>query len=126
MFPDRRRNRPESEVEQIFTRLEKKHLWMRGFRDVALDHVDFSGADLREAFFQGVSLAGSDFSRADLRGAKLLNCDLRGARFGEARWGDNAFDGSCFVGAVGLSSCQREEIRSHGGRFCSCERPDRA
>jgi uncharacterized protein YjbI with pentapeptide repeats len=102
-------------MTRIFTEAEKRELAGRSFRDLALDGVDFAGADLRGAVFERVSLRGCDFRRADLRGAELLDCDLGGARFDEAVLGDNRFHGSRLVEITGLTDEQLDYVCRRGG-----------
>ncbi len=69
-----------------------------------LDGVDFSEADLHNAFLQNNSFVGANFQKANLRGAFLNGCNLQGANFQEAdlRWakltGAN-LEGADFTGA---------------------------
>jgi hypothetical protein len=104
--------------QPIFTAVEKQRELVRcAFRNLDLDGVDLTGANLCEAIFEEVSLRGCDFRRADLRAASFLRCDLRGAKLEEVSLGGNVFHGSCLAGAVGLTAEQIEYIERRGGTF---------
>lgn len=106
---------PSDRLLQIFTPREKTMLFGLVFRDVTLDQVDFSKANLRETAFLYSSLAGADFSGADLREASFIGCDLRDARFDQSIISHTRFDGSWLVGARGVSTLTLEYVRTHGG-----------
>lgn len=102
---------------RVFSAGEKKELTGQLFRELRLDRVDFSGADLREARFDTVSLRGSDFRGADLRGAVFTDCDLREADLHETLLDDARFEGSWVGGATGLTVEQVQLVSSRGGIF---------
>ena len=104
----------------VFTTSEKQRLVARSFRGWDLDHVDFSGADLRGTRFVNMSLQGCDFSKADLRGAAFIGCDLRRANFEKAIFGYNRFEKSCLINATGISEPLRGYITAQGGSFWYC------
>ncbi len=104
----------------VFTTSEKQHLVAHSFRDWKLNHVDFSGADLRGATFVNMSLQGCDFSKADLRCADFIECDLRRANFENANFGYNRFERSCLIEATGISKHLRRYITAKGGSFWYC------
>lgn len=104
----------------VLTTSEKQRLVSRSFRDWDLDHVDFSGADLRGTRFVNMSLQGCDFSKADLRGADFVGCDLRRANFEEAIFGHNRFENSYLINATGVSERPRGYITAKGGSFWYC------
>ena len=86
----------------VFTSSEKRHLVAQSFCNLELNHVDFSGADLRGTRFVNTSLQGCDFSKADLRDADFIECDLRRANFENAIFGYNRFEKSCLINATGI------------------------
>lgn len=104
----------------VFTTGEKQHLAARSFRDWELNHVDFSGADLRGTRFVNMSLQGCDFSKADLRGGDFIACDLRRANFENAIFGHNRFAKSCLIDATGISERLRAYLTAKGGSFWYC------
>lgn len=70
-----------------------------------LDGVDFSGANLGNAFLQDGSYVGANFEGAKLRGSFLNNSDLRNANFrgADLRWAKLAgakIEGADFTGAL--------------------------
>ena len=121
LFVKHRRSRGTAKrCKVVFTTLEKRQLFGEIFRETSLDYVDFSGADLREAWFETVSLCGCDFSGADLTGAVFLDCDLRWARFDRAILGDNSFKRSWLNGAEGITRGLFDYVRACGGHFAYC------
>jgi hypothetical protein len=102
-------------VNQLFSSEEKQQLYGRTFRDVIMDHVDFSDADLRGADFVNVSLRGADFSGADLTRTNFFGCDLRDANFELATIEGARFDRSWMVWTRGLLGRKRDYVRSVGG-----------
>jgi hypothetical protein len=108
---------PPRAPTRIFSGFEKRCLQGATFRNLDLDLVDFTGADLRNALFEDVALCGCDFGSADLRGARFLRCDLRRARFARSWLGSNSFHGSWLLGAHGLSLSRRKDVERSGGVF---------
>jgi len=104
----------------VLTTIEKQDLVAQSFRDLELNHVDFSGADLRGTRFVNMSLQGCDFSKADLRCADFIECDLRRANFENATFGYNRFEKSCLINATGISKRLRDYITAKGGAFWYC------
>jgi len=104
----------------VFTTSEKQHLVAQSYRDWELNHVDFSGADLRGTRFVNMSLQGCDFSKADLRCADFIRCDLRRANFDNAIFGYNRFEKSCLIDATGIPKRLRSDITAEGGCFWYC------
>lgn len=102
---------------RVFSVGEKRELAGQVFREISLDHVDFSGADLRGARFDTVSLRACDFRGADLRGAEFLDCDLREANLAGIVLADTGFDGSWVGGATGLTVEQIQQVSRRGGVF---------
>jgi uncharacterized protein YjbI with pentapeptide repeats len=105
------------QLTRVFTAAEKRDLAGQVFRNLSLEGVDFSGANLREASFVRVSLRGCDFRTADLRGADFLGCDLRQARLDQVVLGDNRFHGSCLANSAGLSDDAKDYVSRRGGSF---------
>ena len=104
-----------------FSRPAKSNIWFaQSYRDWELNHVDFSGADLRGTRFVNMSLHGCDFSKADLRCADFIRCDLRRANFDNAIFGYNRFEKSCLIDATGISKRLRSDITAEGGSFWYC------
>lgn len=110
-------NAPKPLLHRVFSPREKHEMMGEVFCDIALDQVDFAGADLRGARFENVSLRQSDFSGADLRSTDFHHCDLRGAIFDGAALGDSRFERSCLADAVGLTEMQRDDVCRGGGTF---------
>ena len=102
---------------QVFSQGEKSELTGQVFREIVLDRVDFSGADLRSALFHTVSLRGCDFRGADLRRAAFVDCDLRGADLEGTSLEEARFHGSWVGGATGLTVEQQQLVSSRGGVF---------
>jgi uncharacterized protein YjbI with pentapeptide repeats len=102
---------------RIFSSGEKSELAGQVFRELLLDRVDFSGADLRNALFHTVSLRGCDFRGADLRRAAFVDCDLREADLEGTSLEEARFHGSWVGGATGLTALQEQLVSSRGGVF---------
>jgi pentapeptide repeat protein len=121
----RRRDIRQQEYIRVFSASEKNRLLCRRFRDVNLDNVDLSQADLRDATIERASLLGADLRGTDLRGARILGCDLRHASLEGVRLGTNRFDGTWFIGATGLNAAHRAYIAGRGGLFLQVVTGDR-
>ena len=108
----------EASCLQVFTQGERRSE-LRGqiFRNVNLDGVDLSWADLSLARFEHCSLVGADFSHSTLRGTEFVDADLRRSCLEHIRFGKNRFKASFFEGAQGLSRAQTRYITRHGGTF---------
>lgn len=108
----------ESSSLQVFTRGERR-TELRGqiFRNVNLDGVDLSSADLSHVRFEHCSLVGADFSHSTLRGTEFVDADLRRSCFEHVRFGKNRFKASFFGGAEGLTRVQTRYITRLGGTF---------
>ena len=65
-------------------RLAKANLWGADLTNVAADHVDLSGCDLRSVELVGADLTRANLSGADLRGAVFRKCKLVGAELAGA------------------------------------------
>ena len=103
-------------VEHVFTEDEKRLLAGLVLRNTRFDRVDFRNADLSQAVFDQVSLVACDFRGAVLASASFRHCDLRGAHFdGTTSFRGSRFEGTCLLGAVGLSRTARDHIRRAGG-----------
>jgi uncharacterized protein YjbI with pentapeptide repeats len=113
-------SRRAERLVSVFTSSEKQRLVARSFRGWDLQHVDFSGADLRGTKFVNMSLQGCDFSKTDLRGAAFIACDLRRANFDNAIFGYNRFEKTCLINATGISEPLRGYIAANGGSFWYC------
>ncbi len=108
---------PVAPATRVFSEGEKSELAGQVFRELVLDRVDFSGADLRNAMFHTVSLRGCDFRGADLRRAAFVDCDLREARMHGTSLAEARFHGSWVGGATGLTVEQVQLVSSRGGVF---------
>ena len=108
---------------RVFTEAEKRELAGSSFREIALDGVDFAGANLQGTVFERVSLRGCDFRRADLRGAQIVGCDLRGSRFEEVFLGGNRFHGSSLAEVTGLTEAQLDYVCRRGGTLADPDGP---
>lgn len=102
---------------RVFSEGEKSELAGQIFRELLLDRVDFSGADLRHALFHTVSLRGCDFRGADLRCAAFVDCDLREADLHGTSLEEARFHGSWVGGACGLTVEQVQLVSDRGGVF---------
>lgn len=100
--------------ERILTSGEKAALRGAVFANREFVGIDLSGADLRGARFDRTRLARCNLSRADLRGAHFNLCDLDEVVLADTLFGDNRFDGTSIVGAVGLSPPTRTLIEQWG------------
>lgn len=103
--------------ERVLTGEEKASLRGELFVDRELIGMDFSGADFRDALFEKTRLVQCSLAGADLRGASFKLCDLSAVDLAEAIFGDNRFDGTTFVDAMGLSASTRAMIEQGGGTF---------
>ena len=103
--------------ESVLTAREKRELAGEVFCNRELIELDFSGSDLRGACFERSVLLRCSFAGADLRGARFLSCDLESIVLADAVLGDNRFDGTTLVEAIGVSASAREAIASGGGAF---------
>lgn len=65
-------------------RMAKANLWGADLTNVAADHADFSGCDLRSVELVGADLTRANLSGADLRGAVFRKCKLVGAELAGA------------------------------------------
>lgn len=103
--------------ERILTSEEKAALRGAVFVHRDLVGMDFSGADLRGARFDKTLIAGCNLRGADLRGARFKLCDLREIVLTDALFGDNRFDGTTIVDAIGLSTPTRILLEQWGATF---------
>jgi len=102
---------------KLFTQQEKVVLWDLCISDAQMDHIDFSGADLRRSRFVRVSFCHCDFSRANLQDVAFTACDLRGANLGDARLEGASFNRSWLSAVEGLAPAQWRYIAERGGLF---------
>ena len=103
--------------EPILTSREKRELTGEVFCKRELVDMDFSGADLRGARFEKTVLLRCSFAGADLRGARFLSCDLHSIDLGDAVLGDNRFDGTTLVDALGVTGPMSKMVADAGGTF---------
>jgi uncharacterized protein YjbI with pentapeptide repeats len=116
----RRRNRGiilRVPLLKLFSEQEKVVLWELRVEGARMDHVDFSGADLRRSRFTGVSFCGCDFSRANLREVSFVSCDLRGASLAGTCLEGASFDRSWLTEVEGLTPAQWRYVAERGGLF---------
>jgi len=102
---------------KLFSEQEKVVLWDLCVSDARMDHVDFSGADLRRSRFVRVSFCHCDFSHANLRDVAFTACDLRGVNLIDARLEGACFDRSWLSAAEGLTPAQWRYVAERGGLF---------
>jgi uncharacterized protein YjbI with pentapeptide repeats len=108
---------PNDRFESVFSAEEKAALRDEVFMNREFVDVDFSGADLRGARFERTTLVRCNLAATDLRGARFNLCNLREVVLTDAVFGDNRFDGTMFVEAVGLNDVTRALIEHGGGSF---------
>jgi uncharacterized protein YjbI with pentapeptide repeats len=116
----RRRDRDTSfpsALLKLFSEQEKVVLWGTRLSDAQMDHIDFSGADLRRSHFVHVAFCGCDFSCANLRDVTFISCDLRGANLTDARLEGASFERSWLSAAQGLTRVQWRYVADRGGLF---------
>lgn len=107
----------EKTFERILTDEEKAALRGTVFANRELVGLDLSGADLRGARFERTSMTRCTLRGADLRGAQFNLCDLQHVVLADAVFGDNRFDGTTIVEALGLKPIDRSLIEQSGGTF---------
>jgi uncharacterized protein YjbI with pentapeptide repeats len=102
---------------KLFSEQEKVVLWGIQLQDAQMNHIDFSGADLRRSRFVRVSFCGCDLSSANLEDVAFIACDLRGALLFNARLEGASFARSWLTAVEGLTAAQWRYVAERGGLF---------